>query len=46
MHGLFAPATVRDLWREHDTGWRDRTTELWGLLVFNLWYERFMSERP
>ena len=44
-HGLFAPETVQELWREHDAGWRERTTELWGLLVFNLWYERFMGER-
>ena len=45
-HGLFAPETIRDFWREHDAGWRDRTTELWGLLVFNLWYERFMDAPP
>jgi len=45
-HGLFAPATVHTFWREHTSGVRDRTTELWGLLVFNLWYERFMQGRP
>jgi asparagine synthase (glutamine-hydrolysing) len=45
-HGLFSPDTILEFWREHDAGWRDRTTELWGLLVFNLWYERFMDARP
>jgi asparagine synthase (glutamine-hydrolysing) len=45
-HGLFAPETIHGFWREHDAGWRDRTTELWGLLVFNLWYERFMGAQP
>ena len=45
-HGLFSIGTVRDFWREHEAGWRDRTTELWCLLVFNLWYERFMDARP
>ena len=45
-HGLFAPETIRDFWREHEAGRRDRTTALWGLLVFNLWYERFMDARP
>jgi asparagine synthase (glutamine-hydrolysing) len=45
-HGLFESETVRALWREHDAGWRDRTTALWGLLVFNLWYDRFMREAP
>jgi asparagine synthase (glutamine-hydrolysing) len=42
-HGLFSAETIRGFWREHDAGWRDRTTELWGLLVFNLWYERFLG---
>jgi len=41
-HDLFDAATVRQLWREHQSGWRDRTTELWGILVFNMWYDRFM----
>jgi asparagine synthase (glutamine-hydrolysing) len=45
-HRLFDAETVQVLWREHDAGWRDRTTVLWGLLVFNLWYERFMHEAP
>ena len=42
-HGLFDPLTVRRFWRQHDAGRRDRTAELWGLLAFNLWYERFMT---
>jgi asparagine synthase (glutamine-hydrolysing) len=45
-HGLFAPETIRDFWREHESGLRDRTMELWGLLVFNLWHERFIEARP
>jgi len=45
-HGLFSLDTVRQFWREHDAGWRDRTPALWGLLVFNVWYERFMGARP
>ncbi|MDX2165623.1 MAG: asparagine synthase (glutamine-hydrolyzing) [Deltaproteobacteria bacterium] len=45
-HGLFDVETIRAFWREHDAGWRDRTAALWGLLVFNLWYDRFMREAP
>ena len=45
-HGLFSQETIRAFWNEHEAGWRDRTTELWGLLVFNLWYQRFMGARP
>ena len=43
-HDLFDPATVRKMWQEHRSGLRERTTELWGILVFNMWYERFMSD--
>jgi asparagine synthase (glutamine-hydrolysing) len=45
-HRLFDSDTIQRLWREHDAGWRDRTTALWGLLVFNLWYDRFMRGVP
>ena len=40
-HDFFAADVVRQWWNEHQSGRRDRTTELWGLLVFNLWFERF-----
>jgi len=40
-HAMFDTATIRDLWRQHLSGRRERTTELWGVLVFNLWYKRF-----
>ncbi len=45
-HDLFDVETVRTLWREHESGWRDRTAELWGILMFNIWYERFRCEPP
>jgi asparagine synthase (glutamine-hydrolysing) len=44
-HDLFDSGVVRQLWRDHRSGLRERTTELWGILVFNMWYERFMRER-
>ena len=40
-HGLFAAATVRTLWAQHRSGRRDRTRELWGIAMFNLWYRQF-----
>jgi asparagine synthase (glutamine-hydrolysing) len=40
-HGLFANDALRTLWRQHSTGLRDRTSELWGIAMFNLWYRRF-----
>ena len=42
-HGLFSPETILEFWREHEAGWRDRTTALWGLLVLKLWYECFRT---
>ncbi len=45
-HDLFDPSTVRLLCREHESGRRDRATELWIILMFNLWYDRFVSDAP
>jgi asparagine synthase (glutamine-hydrolysing) len=45
-HDLFDPAAVRTLWRQHQSGMRDRSNELWGLLAFNLWHRRFGSSPP
>jgi asparagine synthase (glutamine-hydrolysing) len=42
-HALFEPATVESWWRQHCSGLRDRSTELWALLVFNRWYRRFAA---
>jgi asparagine synthase (glutamine-hydrolysing) len=41
-HALFEPTVLQKWWREHATGLRDRTTELWGVLMFNMWYDRFV----
>ncbi len=37
--GLFDPGPVRDLWRQHITGWRDRKEVLWSLLMFQAWLQ-------
>ena len=41
-HSLFDAAVLRKWNAEHRSGLRDRTTELWGILIFNLWYDRFV----
>ncbi|MFI5397424.1 MAG: asparagine synthase (glutamine-hydrolyzing) [Candidatus Binatia bacterium] len=43
-HGLFDPDIVKKWYGEHQSGLRDRTTGLWGLLVFNMWYDRFVRD--
>jgi asparagine synthase (glutamine-hydrolysing) len=39
--GLFDPAAVADLKREHYTRTRDRSTVLWALLMFHLWADNY-----
>ena len=36
-------ATAKRVWREHQSGLRDRSTELWTLLMFRSWHRRFMT---
>jgi asparagine synthase (glutamine-hydrolysing) len=33
-------AFVRKIWNQHQTGYRDRSTQLWNVLMFRLWFER------
>jgi asparagine synthase (glutamine-hydrolysing) len=35
-------STVKRVWEEHQNGFRNRSTELWSLLVFRLWERQFM----
>jgi asparagine synthase (glutamine-hydrolysing) len=45
-HGRFDTAVAERWYREHQSGRRDRSTELWGLLLFNLWHRRFVESGP
>jgi asparagine synthase (glutamine-hydrolysing) len=38
---LLKQNTVERLWVEHQRGFRDRSTELWTLLMFRLWQRKF-----
>jgi asparagine synthase (glutamine-hydrolysing) len=39
--GFFDVAEVRRLWRDHQQGRRNRAYMLWGILMFQAWYETF-----
>jgi asparagine synthase (glutamine-hydrolysing) len=36
---------LEKLWNQHQTGLRNRATELWAVMMLNLWYERFVEGR-
>ena len=43
VHGLFDPAGVAALLSEHESGARDRSSEVFTLLVFQAWHQRWMG---
>jgi len=42
--GLFNTEFISQLIKEHESGSKDRRTELWSLFMFQLWYEKWMSK--
>jgi asparagine synthase (glutamine-hydrolysing) len=36
--------TVERIWREHQSGLRDRSTELWTILMFRMWERTFINQ--
>jgi asparagine synthase (glutamine-hydrolysing) len=44
-HGLFEPAAVSQMIRDNETGKRDYTLQLWGLLTLELWRQIFLEQR-
>jgi len=44
QRGYFDPQGLRRKLHEHRTGVRDRSWELWNLLIFELWHRNFLEE--
>jgi asparagine synthase (glutamine-hydrolysing) len=42
--GLFEPTFVSQLIRQHETGIASNHKQLWTLLVFQLWYDKFLKQ--
>jgi asparagine synthase (glutamine-hydrolysing) len=36
-------SSVNRIWQEHQRGFRDRSTELWSILMFRLWQREFLT---
>ena len=34
---------LEKLWNQHQSGIRNRSTELWTIMILNLWYDRFIN---
>ena len=43
--GIFDPEGVGQAWRQHLSGWRNRDTLLWSILMFQAWYDAWRA-RP
>ena len=43
LNEWFQPQNVRRMWREHQSGRRDHSSQLWGLLMLEMWDRRFGS---
>lgn len=41
--GLFNPQYVEQLMQQHESGFADNTTELWGLVSFEIWMRRLVD---
>jgi asparagine synthase (glutamine-hydrolysing) len=41
--GLFNPDRVEQRVKQHESGYADRATELWGLMSFEMWLQRFVD---
>lgn len=42
---LLARDYIEKLWNQHQAGIRNRATELWVVMMLNLWYERFVEKK-
>jgi asparagine synthase (glutamine-hydrolysing) len=40
--GIFNPAPIRQVWREHLRGKRDRAKQLWSVLMFQAWRQKWL----
>jgi asparagine synthase (glutamine-hydrolysing) len=43
QRGYFNPDGLRRRLHEHRSGWRDRSWEIWQLLIFELWHRNFLE---
>ena len=42
---FFKPDEVKKIWQQHQSGARDYSSELWSMLAFELWWQRYMVQK-
>ena len=42
-HSYFNPEYIKGLWKRHLSGRQDYAYPLWGLMMFELWQQRFLN---
>jgi asparagine synthase (glutamine-hydrolysing) len=42
---FFQKSTIEQIWKQHQNGFRDHSTPLWTLFMFQLWQQKFTSGR-
>lgn len=40
---FFKPATIKKLWDEHQTAKFDHSSPLWSMLMFQMWWDKYMA---
>jgi len=44
--GYFDSNLIQNMIRQHQSGFVDYSTELWGLISFEMWARRFLDRQP
>ncbi len=43
LSNYFKPVEIKNIWLEHQQGIRDHSAALWSLLMFELWWQRYIA---
>lgn len=43
LSNYFKPAEIKTIWLEHQQGIKDHSAALWSLLMFELWWQRYIA---
>lgn len=44
LNNYFKPEAIKQLWQQHQSGNYDHSTPLWSMLMFQMWWDRYMVQ--